>query len=155
MEAGPCVDQEKAAGKCLAWFPQSILGGNQVLMVQAQREAEEKGALQRGNGEKEEKRQEMLGKEKIYPNYYIVSQQGSVGHSMSGAGGQERQVTDLDILVIATRSEMVSGRPSQGVGVNVANAASLIGPAGEPLEMSPGERSIELQRVGISSVVRL
>ena len=58
-------------------------------------------------------------------------------------------------MVAATRLEMVSGRPSRGAGINTENAASTIGPAGEPLEMSLGERPIELQRVGISSVVRL
>ena len=44
----------------------------------------------------------------------------------------------------ATRSEMVLGRPSQGAGVNVENAAPPIDPMGEPLEMSPGERPTEL-----------
>ena len=51
----------------------------------------------------------------------------------------------------ATRSEMETGRPSQGDGV----VASPIGLAGEPLEMSPRERPAELQRARISSVVRL
>ena len=74
---------------------------------------------------------------------------------MSDAGGPERQVTDLEMLVAATESEMVSGRPSQNAGVNSENTAFPIGPAGEPLEMSPGERPTELQRAGISSVVRL
>ena len=114
-----------------------------------------KGALQRENREKEEKRQKILGKEKIHPNSQTVSQLGSVGPSMSGAGGPKRQVADLEMMVVATRSEMVSGRPSRGAGVNAENAASPIGPAGEPLEMSLGERPTELQRVGISSVVRL
>ena len=59
------------------------------------------------------------------------------------------------MIVVATRSEMVSSRPSRDAGIDVENAASPIGPAGEPLEMSPGERPTELQRVGISSVVRL
>ena len=39
MEAGPRCGQEKAAGKRLAWSPQPIRGGNQVLVVQAQRDA--------------------------------------------------------------------------------------------------------------------
>ena len=59
------------------------------------------------------------------------------------------------MIVAATRSEMVLGRPSRDAGIDVENAASPIGPAGEPLEMSPGERPTELQRAGISSVVRL
>ena len=74
---------------------------------------------------------------------------------MSGAGGPEQQVADLNMIVAATRLEMVSGRPSRDSGVNAENAASPIGLAGEPLEMSHGERPTELQRVGISSVVRL
>ena len=124
-------------------------------MVQAQRDAVNKGALQRENGEKEEKGQKILGKEKIHPNSQTVSQQGSVAPSVSGAGGPERQVADLEMLVVATRSEMVSGRPSRGAGVNAENAASPIGLAGEPLEMSPGERPTELQRARISLVLRL
>ena len=43
METGPRCGQEEAAGKCLAWSPQPILGGNQVLVVQAQRDAVRKG----------------------------------------------------------------------------------------------------------------
>ena len=74
---------------------------------------------------------------------------------MSGASGPEQQVADLEMLVAATESEMVSGRPSRNAGVNAENTAFPIGPAGEPLEMSPGERPTELQRAGISSVVRL
>ena len=74
---------------------------------------------------------------------------------MSGAGEPERQFADLNMIVAATRSEMVSGRPSRDAGVNVENAASPIGPVGEPLEMSSGKRPIELQRAGISLVVRL
>ena len=52
-------------------------------------------------------------------------------------------------------SEMELGHPSRDAGVNAENTASPIGPAGEPLEMSPRERPTELQRAGISSVVRL
>ena len=115
----------------------------------------EQGALQRENEEKENKEQKIPGKEKIHPNSHTVSQPGSVGPSVSGAGGLERQVTDLNMIVVATRSEMVSGRPSRDAGVDVENTASPISPAGEPLEMSPGERPTELQRAGISSVVRL
>ena len=74
---------------------------------------------------------------------------------MSGASGPERQVTDLKMMVAVTRSEMESGRPSQGAGVSAENAASPIGPTGEPLEMSPSERPTELQGAGIRSVVRL
>ena len=59
------------------------------------------------------------------------------------------------MIVVATRSEMVSGRPSRDASVNVENAAFPLGLAGEPLEMSPGERPTELQRPGINSVVRL
>ena len=84
-----------------------------------------------------------------------MSQPGSVGPSVSEAGGSERQVADLEMRVTATRSEMVSGRPSRDAGGNVEHTASPIDPAGEPLEMSPGERPTELQRAGISSVVRL
>ena len=50
---------------------------------------------------------------------------------------------------------MVSGRPSRDGSVNTENVAFPIGPAGEPLKMSPGERPTRLQRGGISSVVRL
>ena len=55
----------------------------------------------------------------------------------------------------ALRSEMELGHPFWDVGVMVENAASLIGPAGEPLTMSRRERPTKLQRVGIISVVRL
>ena len=90
MEAGPrCSGKEEAAGKRLAWSPQPILGGNQVLRVQAQRDAVSKGAQQRENQEKEEKGQKIPGKEKIHPNSQTVSQPGSVGPSVSGAGGPE------------------------------------------------------------------
>ena len=87
MEAGPRCGKEEAAGKCLDWSPQPILGGNQVLMVQTQRDAVSKGAQQREN---QEKGQKVLGKEKIHPNSQTVSQPGSVGPSVSGAGGPER-----------------------------------------------------------------
>ena len=50
MEAGPRCGQEEAAGKRLAWSPQPILGGNQVLMVQAQRDTVSKRAQQREKG---------------------------------------------------------------------------------------------------------
>ena len=59
------------------------------------------------------------------------------------------------MLVPATRSEMEIGRPSRHASVNVENAASPIGLAWEPFEMSPRERLTKLQRAGISSVVRL
>ena len=155
MEAGPRCGQEEAVEKRLAWSPQPILGGNQVLVVQAQRDAVSKGAQQRENPEKEEKGPKIREKQKIHPNSQTVSQQGSVGPSVSDAGGSERQVADLEMRVAATRSEMVSGRPSRNAGVSAENTAFPIGPAGEPLEMRPGARPIELQRVGISSVVRL
>ena len=45
MEASPRCGKEEAAGKRLAWSPQPILGGNQVLMVQAKRDSMEQGAL--------------------------------------------------------------------------------------------------------------
>ena len=73
-----------------------------------------------------------------------MSQQGSVGPSVSDAGGPKRQVADLEMMVAATRSEMVSGRPSRNAGVNIENTAFPIGPAEEPLEMSLGERPTEL-----------
>ena len=50
---------------------------------------------------------------------------------------------------------MVLGCPSRDAGVDGENVASPIGPAGEPLEMSPGERPTMLQRARISSVLRL
>ena len=59
------------------------------------------------------------------------------------------------MIVVVIRSEMVSGRPSRDVGLDTENVAFLIGSVGEPLEMSLGERPTELQRAGISSVVRL
>ena len=74
---------------------------------------------------------------------------------MSGAGGPKRQVIDLKTPVAVTRSEMQIGRPSRDVSVNAKNAAFPIGPVGEPLEMSPRERPIELQRARIRPVVRL
>ena len=114
-----------------------------------------KGAQQRENPEKEEKGPKIREKEKIHPNSQTVSQQGSVGPSVSDAGGPERQVADLAMMVAATESEMVSGRPSRNAGVSAENTVFPNGPAGEPLEMSPGERPAELQRAGISSVVRL
>ena len=54
-----------------------------------------------------------------------------------------------------TRSEMETVRPSRDAGVNAKNATFPIGSAGEPLERSPRERPIELQRAGIISIVRL
>ena len=84
-----------------------------------------------------------------------MSQQGSVGPSVSGASGPEWQVVDLEVLLVATRSEMETGCLSRDASVNVENTAFPMGPAGEPLEMSPRDRPIELQRVGISSIVRL
>ena len=57
--------------------------------------------------------------------------------------------------MVATRSEMEIGRPFRDASVNIKNTAFPIGPLGEPLEMSPRERPAELQRAGISSVVRL
>ena len=124
-------------------------------MVQAQGDAVSKGAQWRENREKEEKGPKILGKEKIHRNSQTMSQPGSVGPSVSDAGGPERQDVDLNMIVAETRSEMGSDRPSRDAGTDVENAESPIGPAGEPLEMSPGERPTELQRVGISSVVRL
>ena len=59
------------------------------------------------------------------------------------------------MLVALTRSEMETGRPSRDAGVNAENAVFPIRPSGEPLEMSPRDRLIELQVVGISLVVRL
>ena len=74
---------------------------------------------------------------------------------MRGAGGPEQQIIDLKMLVAMTRSEMETSRPSRGASVNAKNVASPIGPAGEPLEISPRERPTELQRAGVSSAVRL
>ena len=74
---------------------------------------------------------------------------------MSGAGGPERQVVDLDVLVAATRSEMEIGCPSRDADVSVKNVASPIGPVAEPFKMSPRERLTKLQRAGISSIVGL
>ena len=155
MEVGSRCGKEKVAGKRLAWSPQPILGGNQVLVVQAQRDSVDKGALQRENEEKKEKGQKIPGKEKIHSNSQSVPQQESVGPNVSDAGGLERQVADLEMMVVSIRWEMGSGRPSRGTGINVENVASPIGPAGEPLAMSPSERPTGLQRAGISSVVRL
>ena len=89
MEIGPRCGKEEATRKRLAWSPQPILGGNQVLMLQTQRDSVEQGALQRENREKEEKGQKIPGKEKTHPNSQTVSQPRSVGPSMSGAGGPE------------------------------------------------------------------
>ena len=94
MEAGPRSGEEKAAGKRLAWSPQPILGGSQVLMVQAQRDAVSKGAHQGENPKNEEKGRKIRDKEKIHPNSQTVSQPGSVGPSVSDAGRPERQVAD-------------------------------------------------------------
>ena len=73
-----------------------------------------------------------------------MSQQESVGPSVSGAGGLERQVVDLEMLVATTRSEMDMGRSSPDATVNAENTAFPIDPAGEPLAMSPRERPTEL-----------
>ena len=86
----------------------------------------------------------MLEKEKRHPNSQTVSQPGRVVPSVSGASGPKRQVANLEMMVVVTRSEMALGRPSRGAGVNAKNAASPISLAGEPLEMSPGERPTEL-----------
>ena len=59
------------------------------------------------------------------------------------------------MLVAAMRSEMETGRPPRGAGINAANGASPIGPAKERLEMSPRERPTKPQRAGINSIVRL
>ena len=118
-------------------------------MVWAHRDFVEQGAPQREKGQK------IPGKEKIHPNSQTVSQPGRVGPSVSGAGEPEQQVPNLNMIVAATRLGMVLGRPSRDAGVDAENAASPIGLVGEPLEMSPSERLTELQRAGISSVVRL
>ena len=115
----------------------------------------EKGALQRKKEENQEKGQKIKRKDRIFPNSQNVSQPRSVGPSVRGAGAAERQVIDLEMLMVATRSEMGIGRPFRGASVNAEIAASPIGLAVEPFEMSPRQRSTELQRVGISSVVRL
>ena len=61
----------------------------------------------------------------------------------------------VEMLVAMTRSEMETDHPSRDASVNAENTASLIGLAGEPFEMSLGERPTELQRARISSVVKL
>ena len=38
MEIGPCIDEEEAAGKRLAWSPQPMMSGHQVAVVQSQRD---------------------------------------------------------------------------------------------------------------------
>ena len=48
-----------------------------------------KGAQQGENPEKEEKGPKIREKEKIHPNSQTVSQEGSVGSSVSEAGGLE------------------------------------------------------------------
>ena len=115
----------------------------------------EKGALQREKGENQEQGQKPQEKETIFPNSQTLSQQGSVGPIVIGASGPERQVIDLEMLVVAMTSEMETSRPSRDAGVNAKNAAFLIGPAGEPLEMSPRVSPIELQTARINLVVRL
>ena len=74
-------------------------------MVQAERDIVSKGTQQRENQKKEEKGQKIPGKEKIHPNSQTVSQPESVGPSVSGAGGPERQVADLNMIVATTRSD--------------------------------------------------
>ena len=59
-----------------------------------------------------------------------MSQQGNVEPSVSGAGGPKRQVVDLELLVVATRSEMELGRPSQDAGIASENTAFPTGPNG-------------------------
>ena len=66
-----------------------------------------KGAQQRENPKKEEKGPEIREKEKIHPNSQTVSQQGSVGPSVSEAGGPERQVADLEMMVAAVGIQVV------------------------------------------------
>ena len=79
MEAGPRCGQEEAAGKRLAWSPQPILGSNQVLVVQAQRDTVSKGAQQRENREKEEKGQKYQEKKKYILTPRPCPNQGVLG----------------------------------------------------------------------------
>ena len=79
MEAGPCVDQEEAAGKRFAWSPQPILGGNLVLMVQAQRDSMEQGALQRETEKKKQKGKKYREKKKYILTPRPCPNQGVLG----------------------------------------------------------------------------
>ena len=72
-----------------------------------------KKGLYKEKKEKTRKEAKKYGKkQKILPSSHTMSQQGSVGPSVSGAGGPERQVVDLAMLVVATGSVMEIGRPS-------------------------------------------
>ena len=118
MEIGPCVNEEEAARKRLAWSPQPMMSGHQVAAVQSQRDITEKsvknpekGLLHRENAEKEEKAQRKPGKEKVSPNSHTVSQRESAGPSVRGAGGPERRVVNPRVLVATTEPEVESGSP--------------------------------------------
>ena len=73
-----------------------------------------------------------------------MSQKRNVGPCVSRTGGPEQQVIDLEVLVAITRLEMEISRSSQDANVSAENTAFLIGPAGEPLDVSPREKPIEL-----------
>ena len=79
MEIGSRIEEEEAAGKRLAWSPLPRLDGSQVHMVQAQKDAMEKRALQRENRENQEKGQKYGKKKKylltprLYPNKGVLA----------------------------------------------------------------------------------
>ena len=79
MEASPRCGEEEAKGKRLAWSPQPILGGNQVLMVQTHRESVEQGALQRENEEKKKKGSKYWEKKKYILTPRPCPNQGVLG----------------------------------------------------------------------------
>ena len=123
-------------------------------MRQAQDDCRDYRATQ-GKTEKEEKEQKMSGKRKNIPNSQTVSQLGSAGPSVNEAGGPERYIAHPRELVAATRPGIDSDGPSRDTVAGADSSVSPTGSAGEPLEMGPIERPAELQRAGISSVVRL
>ena len=64
METGPCVDEEEAAGKRLAWSPQPIMSGHQVAAVQSQRDISEKSLKNQKKGYCTEKKKKKKKKHK-------------------------------------------------------------------------------------------
>ena len=97
----------------------------------------------------------MSRERKNIPNSHTVSQLGSVGLSVNEAGEPKRYVAHPRELVAAMRPGMDSDGPSRDTVADADSSVSPTGSAGEPLEMGPVERPAELQRAGISLVVRL
>ena len=97
----------------------------------------------------------MSRERKNTPNSHTVSQLGSAGPSVNEAGEPKQYVAHPTEQVAATRPGVDSDGPSRDTVAEADSSVSPTGSAGEPLEMGPIERPAELQRVRISSVIRL